>query len=152
MNALRTALASLAASLLASSCLVYPDRGLCSGGQRRGFTPEAVQRSLEPGRTRREEVLCALGQPEYVSPDGTRLLYWVREARSAFFVYLVVDMGLSVSGKDHYLLLSFEPSGLLREKRELEHGFSSSGGFANPLTADECERMFATGKAVPHRW
>ena len=96
-------------------------------------------------------MLCVLGQPECVSADGARAVDWVREACAGIFVCLVVDMGLAISGKDHYLLLEFDEAGALFARRELEHGFSSSTGSVGPLGAEECERMLATGVATLHR-
>ncbi len=139
---LRALAAGLAALLGCSACLVYPDRGFADEQQRRGDTPSAVRGSLIVGRTTREDVLCALGQPEYVSPDGARLVYWVHVTRWVTIVYIVLDAAQSVSGDDEFLLLEFDAQGVLRSQREVTRGFDSGTGNSGTRSAAEFEKLF----------
>lgn len=135
-------LAGLAALLACNACIVYPDRGFDFFGQRRGDTPAAARQSLRIGRTTREEVLCTLGQPEYVSPDGARFVYWTHVVRWVLVVYLVVDGAQDTLGDDCFLLLEFDAAGVLRAQREQELGFGVvSPGSGRPSPA-QFETLF----------
>lgn len=139
---LRALAAGLAALLGCSACIVYPDRGFADRGQRRGDTPAAVRSSLRVGRTTREDVLCALGQPEYVSPDGAHFVYWVHVTRWVTIVYIVVDGAQSVTGDDVFLLLEFDEHGVLRSQREVTREFGTESGSSGTRSPAEFEKLF----------
>jgi hypothetical protein len=108
----------------APGCLIYPDSGILEDGQRRGFAPREALAALVPGSSTRADVLCALGQPDWASADGSQLAYWTREVQWILFAYVIADLALEASGDDHFLLFRFDERGRLAERAERTESFS----------------------------
>jgi outer membrane protein assembly factor BamE (lipoprotein component of BamABCDE complex) len=73
---------------------------------------EETALTIIPGRTTREEVLLALGDPDEVSPDGQSFVYrWTK-------VKLTIEGGFSPieMGKKYQLLVSFSEHGVVTQR------------------------------------
>jgi hypothetical protein len=106
-----------------AGCLWIPDHGYGCPWSRRGEVPATSCAALVPGRATRADVLCELGQPEWIRGDERRLVYWTREITSWMFHYVIADAVTFVWGTDHFLLFEFDERGSLAARREITVSF-----------------------------
>jgi hypothetical protein len=108
--------------LPSAGCVWWPDHGHLH----RGEIPASQVQAFIEGRTSRADVVLALGEPEWVSADERRLLYWVSEVHSWLFAYMVADAATMYFATDRYYLFEFDQQGLLQRRRcaeqSAEHG------------------------------
>jgi len=123
----RRALAPLAL-LAGASCVWVPDHGYGCTWNRRGEIPAAARAALVPEGATRADVLCLLGEPDWISGDETRFVYWTREVSSWMLIYVIVDAATMVWGTDHYLLFEFDARGGLTVQREVTEPVGGFGG------------------------
>ena len=107
-------------------CIIFS--GLCAGcivpwndyaaGSRRNVREETAQMII-PGQTTKEEVYFALGAPDEVSPDGSRVVYnWAK-------VKALVGVGLGATSEavqKSSLIITFNERGVVVQ-REVQHNF-----------------------------
>lgn len=131
----------IGAALAFGGCAWVPDAGQYE--EDRGVVPRAVQASFVPGHTSRADVLCQLGEPDWVSPDEARFVYRVRIISSFFFIYLVGGLGMEVFGTLQSHLFAFDAQGRLVAHRVVEQSHSAGGDggpgplWSTPLPPDE---------------
>jgi outer membrane protein assembly factor BamE (lipoprotein component of BamABCDE complex) len=117
---------ALAAALAGGTpgCIVVPTPEYNTGNARdniRRTTPN----QFEPGTTTRAEVMLALGEPDAVSPDESRLAYRSEKVCGLWFVGAYGSGAGGTLTKDRYLVLSFDAQGVLREVERTSTWFGS---------------------------
>lgn len=159
-------LLAVLAAVAVPGCIIIPTREsiLLEG---RGAIEEPGGTFLVAGAVRREDVLLRFGEPDRVAAEGSVLAYHWARAQGWLFVGAYPGGAVMPIPKHHYLVLEFDPSGLLQRYEFLDKLPESVRGpgddrlfFAhaerqvivvNPLTAwpDEVGRLQAG--AVPQR-
>lgn len=89
------------------------------GRHSRTNVSEATAQTIIPGRTTREEVLLALGDPDEVSTDGNSFVYRWTKAK----LVVVTPFPTSPMGKKYQLLVSFDEHGVVTQ-REVQESFT----------------------------
>jgi outer membrane protein assembly factor BamE (lipoprotein component of BamABCDE complex) len=115
--ALATMLVALALMFGATGCLIIPTLHKDSGYARTNVNQQA-QEQFMPGRTTREDVIMALGEPDAVSIDEHYLAY-----RSEKVVALwIVGGGYSATGgtiyRERFFVFEFDPQGRFQTVRQ----------------------------------
>ena len=100
-----------------AGCLIIPVPHSDSGYARTNVVAHASDQFV-PGRTTREEVIVALGEPDAVSRDESQLAY-----RSEKVVaWWIIAGGYNATGgtiyKNHFYIFEFDPSGRFQTVRE----------------------------------
>jgi len=128
---------ALAALALCSGCVMYPRQGARDVGQQRGFASAADVSALEPGCATRADVVCALGEPDFVFEGGRYLAYWTREGLWEGW-WLTLER--TWWGRDHVLYFVFDDRGRLSERHTARRTFEA-GSFPGWLDESEARRM-----------
>jgi hypothetical protein len=107
---------ALAAALAAgtSGCLVIPTPEFDTG-QARANINRHTPKQLEPGKTTRAEVVMALGEPDAVSPDESKLAYRSEKVCGLWFIG---GYGAAAGGpitRDRYLVAEFDALSVLQK-------------------------------------
>jgi outer membrane protein assembly factor BamE (lipoprotein component of BamABCDE complex) len=115
--ALATMLVALALMFGATGCLIIPTPHSDSGYARTNVNQQA-QEQFVPGKTTREDVITALGEPDAVSMDERQLAY-----RSEKVVALwIVGGGYSATGgtiyRERFFVFEFDPQGRFQTARQ----------------------------------
>lgn len=133
----------------------------------RGAIEESEETFLVPGAVRREDVVLRFGEPDRMVDEGRALAYHWARAQGWLFIGAYPGAALMPIPKHHYLVLEFDPSGLLQRYEFLDKLPESVRGpgddrpfFAraerqvlvvNPLTAWPGEAGRLQAGAVPRR-
>ena len=116
------------ALLSCGGCAWIPDSGQYDTD--RGTIDPAVRATFAPGTSTRADVLCQLGEPDWISSDETRFVYQIRIIDSWFFIL----MGVNVWGEVVSELFEFDAHGVLLSRRSVRESYSGGGdGGPNPL-------------------
>ena len=112
----------------------------------RGTIDPAVRATFAPGVTTRADVLCQLGEPDWISSDEARIAYQIRMIDSYFFFYLVAGIAVNVWGEVVSELFEFDARGLLVRHRTMHQPYSGAGdgGPDRPRTpsTEEMQTLF----------
>ena len=115
-------------------CAWVPDHGQYQDD--RGTIDPAVRATFAPGTTTRADVLCELGEPDWISDDEARIAYRSRLIESWFFIYMVGGLGVQVVALNPQPLASHEK-------------FARKHDFPFPVASDAggevCKRYGARG-------
>lgn len=94
-------------------CLILPTPEFNSGNARANINKQ-TPKQFAPGKTTRAEIILALGEPDAVSPDESKLAYRSEKVCGFWFV----GAGYSGAGgtiqKDRYLVAEFDGQGMLQ--------------------------------------
>lgn len=126
-----------------AGCAWVPDQGQRS--RDRGTVPVAVRAQFSPRTTTRADVLCALGDPDWMRADESRFAYRARVTDGYFFIYLVGGLGVFEWATLHSDLFEFDRSGVLVRHRHVAQACSGAGdgGPSWPEPTDaEMEALF----------
>lgn len=107
----------------------------------RGTVPAAVRASFSPGITTRVDVLCALGEPDWMRADEARFVYRARVSDSHLMVLFIRHEW----GTTHWDTFEFDPNGVLVRHRQLARPYSDSGKLvvlASSVIDAEMELLF----------
>lgn len=120
------------ALLSCGGCAWLPDSGQYDDD--RGTIDPAVRATFAPGTSTRADVLCQLGEPDWISSDETRFVYQIRMIDSWFFLYMVGGVGVQVWGDVVSELFEFDAHGVLLRHRSVRESYSGGGdGGPRPL-------------------
>ncbi|MCU0782616.1 MAG: hypothetical protein MUF81_00940 [Verrucomicrobia bacterium] len=133
-----------------SGCLIVPTPEYDTGKARANINKKTPQR-FEPGQTTRAEVMTALGEPDAVTPEESKLAYRSEKVCGLWFVG---GYGSAAGGsitKDRYFVAEFDEHGVLRKAERSSTWFGSkyagkvlntstnaaAAGFHNAAMSDE---------------
>ena len=147
---------ALAAALAigTSGCLVIPTPEYNTGKARANINRQ-TPKQLEPRKTTRAQVVMALGEPDAVSPGESRLAYRSEKVCGLWFVGAYGSGAGGTITKDRYLVVEFDPQGMLQKAERTSTWFGSKYaskllyssaqgadlGFPDVTTADERPAM-----------
>ena len=115
---------------LLPSCMWVPDAGVQAYD--RGLVPAAGRASLEAGKLTRADVVCSLGEPDWISADETKLAYRIQRIHSYFWVYLIGGLGVMHFGVLETELFWFDRDGRLLRHRQVVGQDIPGGGDGGP--------------------
>jgi hypothetical protein len=106
----------IAALVVTQGCVVIPTPKVGNYPASRENVDEHTPGRFRVGVTTREEVLLALGEADYVSPDEEVMSYGWNKLAAVFFLMPVGWMGGGgpVPGRTRLLVISFDKAGVLR--------------------------------------
>jgi hypothetical protein len=114
---------SLLVVIIGAGCVGYLPLNKADPTTRQNVTEEVIL-SITPGQTNREEILLKLGEPDEISPDGTRLAYsWKRIKGIAWFL---VGYGYGGGGgvgdikKNYCLIITLDEKGIVSRSKLIE--------------------------------
>ena len=112
-------LAAVLCCVVLAGCLVIPV-DYHATGSRHNITPQSTN-TLRIGMTTREDVLLALGEPDFVSEDGRRFGYLWTKVKA---IWAVASYGGSGTGgeitRSYLIETSFDPSNRVSDVRLLK--------------------------------
>lgn len=113
-----------------SSCMWVPDSGMQP--RDRGLVPADVRSSFKPGELTRADLLCSLGEPDWISADEQRLAYRVQRLDSYFWAYLIAGMAMVHFGEIETELFWFDADGRLTRHEQIVSSEVPNGGDGGP--------------------
>ncbi|MGE0144272.1 MAG: hypothetical protein AB7I19_11720 [Planctomycetota bacterium] len=113
-----------------SSCMWVPDSGMQP--RDRGLVPVDVRASFTPGELTRADLLCLLGEPDWISADEQRLAYRVQRLDSYFWAYLIAGMAVVHFGVIETELFWFDAAGRLARHEQVVSSDVPNGGDGGP--------------------
>lgn len=115
---------ALAVAVCTPGCLIIPTPEYNTGNARANINKK-TPKQFEPGKTTRAEVVMALGEPDAISPDESKLAYRSEKVCGLWFVGGYYSGTGGTITKDRYLLVEFDAQGVLRKAGQSSTWFGS---------------------------
>ncbi|HZR18006.1 MAG TPA: hypothetical protein VFE51_11980 [Verrucomicrobiae bacterium] len=112
-------------AVFTSGCLIIPTPHFDSGKAGANLDKKSPQR-IEPGVTRREQVLLQLGEPDAVSSDKRKIAYRSEKVVAYWIAAGGYQAGGGTLTKDRYLVVEFDECGIVRSREMSSHWLSSA--------------------------
>lgn len=111
---------------LSQGCLLIPTPGLKADDARQNLGDE-IETRFSPGKTRRSDILLALGEPDAITADERRMAYRSRKIAALVVVGGYGSAAVAPLTKDDYLVFEFDTSGRLHRTRRSSHWLNNAG-------------------------